>query len=60
MTVDEAIKIDEDIRDNLDGIGQWEKAQAVNLGIEALIRLKEHREAHIDITFRALPGETKE
>jgi hypothetical protein len=33
--------------------------RAVRLGIEALIRLKEHREQHIDITFRALPGETE-
>jgi len=28
--------------------------------IEALKRLKEHREDHIDITFRALPSETFE
>jgi len=31
---------------------------AIKLGIEALKRLKEHREHHIDITYRALPGET--
>ena len=32
---------------------------AFELGIEALERLKEHREDHIDITYRALPSETK-
>lgn len=30
------------------------------LSIEALKRLKEHREEHIDITFRALPRETED
>ena len=33
---------------------------AQKLGIEALKRLKEHREDQIDITYRALPGETEE
>ena len=33
---------------------------AIKLGIEALKRLQEHRTEHIDITFRALPGETPE
>lgn len=34
--------------------------KAIALGAEALKRLHEHRTEHIDITFRALPRETKE
>jgi len=34
--------------------------RALKLASEALERLKEHREDHIDITYRALPSETKE
>lgn len=32
---------------------------ATKLGLEALKRLKEHREEHIDISHRNLPGETQ-
>lgn len=32
--------------------------KAVQLGIEALKRLQEHRNEHIDISHRNLPGET--
>ena len=34
--------------------------KALKLGIEAMKRLQEHRYEHIDITYRALPGETGE
>lgn len=59
MTIDEAIIIlHREIRgveinypDALKG--------ALGLGIEALKRLKEHRDDHIDLTYRALPGETE-
>jgi len=40
--------------------GEIDLHDALKLGIEALKRLKEHRHSHIDITYRALPGETAE
>lgn len=58
MKLERAIEI-------LEGKANWTEIyhprdveEAQKLGAEALKRLKEHREEHIDITFRALPGET--
>ena len=60
MTIEEAIKILEDILNFVKPGDPPEEHDAVKLGIEALKRLQEHRYDHIDITYRALPGETKE
>jgi len=60
MKLEKAIEIlsSPTARAGIEGIVEFE--DAVSLGIEALKRLKEHREDHIEIIFRALPGETKD
>jgi len=60
MKIDKAIEILEDDHARPERIiftpGH---ATAIKLGIEALKRLKEHREEQIDITYNPLPGETE-
>jgi len=60
MTLEEAIQNLTYMKEHLYSYFNRPQFQALELGIEALKRLKEHREDHIDITFRALPGETEE
>lgn len=60
MTIDEAIRIKEACLRGENVENPLTLRRAERLSIEALKRLKEHREEHIDITFRALLGETKE
>ncbi len=57
MTIDKAILILDDLALNDDVNFVPDDVDALKLGIEALKRLQEHRSEHIDITFRALPGE---
>ena len=59
MEIEKAIKRLSNVPSMQDPGGVVEFFVAVKLGTEALKRLKEHREDHIDITFRALPGETE-
>lgn len=59
MTIDKAIEILLDLLHKTPRFSPFDNRNAIELGIEALKRLKEHREDHIDITFRALPGETE-
>jgi len=58
MTIDEAVGLLHGLQGETPEQLATPMQQAIKLGIEALKRLKEHREDHIDITFRALPGET--
>ena len=60
MKIDKAIKILDVHQEMLRLEDLPDLYNALQLGIEALKRLKEHREEHIDITFRALPGETED
>lgn len=60
MTIDKAIEILTDYKMQSAFEATTDFTDALKLGIEALKRLKEHREEHIDITFRALSGETKD
>ena len=59
MKLDKAIEINTYLANRLAHISQADEQAAVRLGNEALKRLKEHREEHMDITFCALPGETE-
>jgi len=56
MTIDEAIEILGQDVETLEYSSYARFAEAQALGIEALKRLKEHREDHIDITFGPGPG----
>ncbi len=59
MKLDKAIEILE-LDKNCDYEGSSADLEAaLQLGIEAMKRLREHRTEHIDITFRALPSETE-
>ncbi len=60
MTIDEAKAILFDFREQESGILGNEFAEAVQLGIEALKRIKECRLADYMIKEDLLPGETEE
>lgn len=59
MRINEAIRVLEYALNAPAVDTEGEAAKAIQLGVEALKRLKEHREDHIDITHRNLPGETQ-
>jgi len=58
MKIKAAIKVLDNILSRLAIYEEPDDRKAIELGIEALKRLQEHRNHHIDIFFRALPGET--
>ena len=60
MKIEKAIETLQLTIKTLPGTLEEEEIDAIKLGVEALFRLKNHRNEHIDITFRALPGETND
>jgi len=59
MKIEKAIEILPRLIKELPATLDEEEKNAIGLGIEALQRLKEHREEHTDIcAFRSLPSET--
>jgi len=60
MTIDEAIKTNQEVLRS-DRFLRWPEGQdAVTLGIEALKRLKKARELHLIRNDSPLPGETED
>lgn len=59
MKIERAIEVLIKWREEESVDDEAELHEAEQLGIEALKRLKEHREDQMDITYRALPGETR-
>lgn len=60
MTLDEAIRWLEVKRDIAIKAGHTESAEAEGLGIEALKRVKWHKDQHERGYYELLPGETEE
>lgn len=58
MKLERAIEIMQTGPPESSSISDEDEEAAANIAIEAMKRLKEHREEHIDIGFRYLPGET--
>lgn len=59
-TIDEAIKANEDTVELLTEKGLVIKAEAVQLGIEALKRVRAARDTPAGLSFAPLPGEKEE
>jgi len=59
MTIDEAIKIQEDYLENPYSVQPELVKYAIKLGIEALKRIRENRHYALPQIPRLLPGETK-
>lgn len=60
MTIDEAIKVLNDICNFVEPGDPPEEHQALKLGIEALKTLPKYRKSHRDARYALLPGETKD
>ena len=60
MKLEKAIEIGEIFVKELDIPQRVEERAAIKLGIEALKRIKSHRQHSIQVDFRLLPGETKD
>ena len=60
MTLEKAIEILEQYPVYLKTAEDYERFEAINLGIEALERCKLLSKYHPNIDFQPLPGETKE
>lgn len=60
MTLEKAIKIKTRTGEDYFNADSNDRNEADRLSIEALKRLKEHRENHIDIGLNLLPGETED
>lgn len=60
MTLSKAIEIKLRKGYKLSRTDPRDMGEADRLSVEAMKRLKEHREEHIDFTYRALPGETED
>jgi len=60
MTIDEALKILDDLDEICDPITYANSKKAIKLGIEALERVKDCRKVLCNLGQKRLPGETKE
>lgn len=60
ITIDEALDRNKELRGELIREGRIEKANAVQLGIEALKEIKAARTYSVGLIPETLPGETKE
>ena len=58
MKLDKAIKVIENILDSVEPGDPQEEQDALELGIEALKRIRDIHARHPDVTFNLLPGET--
>lgn len=59
MTIDEAIKLQQELIESLPEIGFQKYIKSTNLGIEALKRVKDYHRLYIHVCFPAMPGETE-
>jgi len=60
MTLEEAIEINQDIKRDFPPKLFKDKKDALQLGIEALKRVKAYKEAHIGLHYEPMLGETME
>lgn len=60
MTIDEAIKLQSELRNLLPEVGFNKYVASVDLSIEALKRWKKHRQQFKAWQYDFLPGETEE
>ena len=60
MTIDEAIKLNEELKSLLPEVGFNKYVACIRLGIQALKRVRDYKKAHIGLHYTPMPGETEE
>ena len=60
MQIDEAIEELQAIKKKAEIDGMPYGAEAIQLGIEALKRVRDYKEAHFNLHYTPMPGETEE